>query len=113
MPKSLADTIRSANQVVLVEGSLPALADFFAEEFVAHGTEAELKGLSGVRRFVDSLLRAFSERRVEVEILIESADRVAWQRTVRAVHSGSFSGFRPGGPSISSKCLVHWVSQPP
>lgn len=106
MPQSLADTIRNANQVILVEGTLAALADFFTEEFVAHGTDADLEGITGLRRFVDSLQQAFSERRVEVEILVESADRVAWQRTIRAVHSGSFTGFPATGRQVVWRDMV-------
>jgi predicted ester cyclase len=37
--------------------------------------------------------RAFSELQVEVEILVEGEDRVAWQRTVHGTQSGEFMGF--------------------
>ena len=37
--------------------------------------------------------RAFADLEVEVEILVESDDRVAWQRVVRGTHRGAFRGF--------------------
>jgi predicted ester cyclase len=38
--------------------------------------------------------------KVEVEILAESGDRVAWQRTIRATHRGAFRGFPPTGRKL-------------
>ena len=43
---------------------------------------------------------AFSDVAVDVDILVESGDRVAWQRTMRATHSGPYAGFPATGKSL-------------
>jgi predicted ester cyclase len=50
--------------------------------------------------------RAFPDAEVEVEILAESKDRVAWQRTLRATHQGSFKGFPATGRPIVWRDMV-------
>ncbi|MCB1036648.1 MAG: ester cyclase [Acidobacteria bacterium] len=94
MTRSPASILEAANTALLVEGNLEAVGEFFASSYVAHLTDEDLKGgPAAIRSFVSSLRQAFSDLRVEVEILVEAGDRVAWQRTVRAHHSGSYKGF--------------------
>ena len=94
MTRSPASILEAANTALLVEGNLEAVGEFFAADYVAHLTDENLRGgPAAIRSFVSSLRRAFSDLRVEVEILVEAKDRVAWQRTVRALHSGSYKGF--------------------
>ncbi|MEM7233935.1 MAG: ester cyclase, partial [Planctomycetota bacterium] len=45
-----------------------------------------------LRRVVDAYRRAFSDISVDIEVLVEDGDRVAWQRTISAMHTGSFQG---------------------
>ncbi len=44
--------------------------------------------------------RAFADLQVEVEMLVEGKDRVAWQRTLRGTHQGDFMGFPASGHQI-------------
>jgi predicted ester cyclase len=44
---------------------------------------------------VELYRKAFTELSVDVVVLLESSEFVAWQRTIRATHSGAFKGF-PG-----------------
>ena len=37
--------------------------------------------------------RAFSDIEVEIEFLVKTKDRIAWQRTLRAKQTGAFKGF--------------------
>lgn len=107
MPQSLADTIQRANKVLLVDGNLDAVADFFAADYVAHGTLQKLSGgPDAIRRFLGVLLQAFGRVEVKVEILLEGTDRVAWQRTMRARHTGNFEGFPASGRQIIWRDMV-------
>lgn len=106
MPKSLADTVRAANHQILVEGNLAAIPDFFAPDYVAHGTEAEVRGPAGVQRFVGMVLHAFEDLDAQVEILLEGSDRVAWQRTLRGTQSGAFLGFPASGRDIIWRDMI-------
>lgn len=94
MDQSHASTIEAANAALIASGDLEQADAFFTPEYVGHTTERDLTGgPAGVRQFVSMLLEAFSELRVDVEILVESGDRVAWQRTVRGTQTGPFMGF--------------------
>jgi len=37
--------------------------------------------------------KAFAEITTRLEILAQQSDRVAWQRTIHAIHRGPFKGF--------------------
>ena len=49
---------------------------------------------------------AFSDLQVKVEILAESKDRVAWQRTLLGAHRGDFRGFPATGRPIAWRDMV-------
>jgi hypothetical protein len=52
------------------------------------------------------LQRAFPDLQIEVEILVEGKDRVAWQRTLRGTQQGDFMGFPPCGRQIVWRDMV-------
>jgi predicted ester cyclase len=107
MKKSLASKIEAANSVLMEDGDLDAVGEFFAPDYVAHLTDADLTGgHSAIRRVLLLYRRAFPDVHVEVEILLESGDRVAWQRTLRATHQGVFRGFPPTGRRIVWRDMV-------
>jgi steroid delta-isomerase-like uncharacterized protein len=94
MAEGLAATIEEANTELIADGKLDAAAEYFTADYVAHVTDRDLEGgPAGVRGFLNQLSRAFSDLEVEVDILLEGEDRVAWQRTVRGRHTGNFHGF--------------------
>ena len=101
MTASIAERIHAANTALIVEGDLDRVGEFFAEDYVVHLTEQNMKGgHDTVKKVVTMFRSAFSELTCDVEILVEGSDRVAWQRTLRGVHSGSFRGFPATGKPI-------------
>ena len=89
-----ASRIEAANRSLLADGDTDAVDRFFAADYVAHLTDQKtLRGRDGVRKFLKAVLTSFSDVEVDVEILVENGDRIAWQRTVRAIHHKSFKGF--------------------
>ena len=94
MSRALSEKIRVANSRLIVEGDLDAADEYFAPDYVAHLTKRDMKGgPKAVRAFVSKLRSGFADLVVDVEILVESRDRVAWQRTLRAEHAHDFMGF--------------------
>jgi len=57
-------------------------------------------GHGAIRSVLSMYQRAFPDLQVQVEILVEGTDRVAWQRTLRGTHQGDFKGFPPTGRPI-------------
>jgi len=104
---SAGSLIRAANQVLIVEGDLDAVGRFFAPGYVAHLTDSDMNGgHEAIRGFVAGLRRAFPDVAVELEILVEAGDRIAWQRTLRATHFHTFRGFPATGKGIVWRDMV-------
>jgi steroid delta-isomerase-like uncharacterized protein len=99
--------IRAANQRLIVEGDLEAVGDFFAPDYVAHLTDSDMTGgHEAIGGFVAGLRRAFPDMSIEVEILVEAGDRIAWQRTLRATHLHPFRGFPATGKVVVWRDMV-------
>lgn len=105
MDGSLATKIKAANSTVLEKRNLDALGEFFAPDYVAHATDANA-GLDAIRRFIGMVCTAFPKLRIEVEILVEGEDRVAWQRTCRGTQEGDFMGVPASGREIVWRDMV-------
>jgi predicted ester cyclase len=107
MEGPLAARIRAANSALLGRGDVAAVGEFFAPDYVAHLTDQDLpRGLGALRSFLDLQRRSFGDLQVDVEILVEGDDRVAWQRTLRATHLADFKGFPATGRPVIWRDMV-------
>lgn len=106
MERSLASKIRAANTALIVNGDLDAVGEFFAPDYVAHGTDQDMADQNAIRGFLRTLQRGFPNLKVKVEILVEGKDRVAWQRTLRGGHRGDYKGFPASGRQIVWRDMV-------
>jgi steroid delta-isomerase-like uncharacterized protein len=102
----MASKIEAANRALLVEGVSGAVEEFFTADYVAHGTEQKIEGHGAIRKFVRELRQGFPDLEVEVDILLETKDRVAWQRRLRGTHRGSFRGFPATGRRVVWRDMV-------
>jgi len=107
MNRSLASHIREANAAILVNGEFDAIPEFFSRDYLAHATGSNLTGgHDAIRRTVERWRHAFPDMAVEVEILVEGPDRVAWQRTLSATHEGAYLGFPATGRKLVWRDMV-------
>ena len=107
MDRSLASKIQAANSALIVNGDLDAVGEFFTSDYVAHLTERDMEGgHDWIRGFLSMLHGAFADLQLEVEILVEGENRVAWQRTVQGTHQGEFMGFPASGRQIVWRDMV-------
>jgi steroid delta-isomerase-like uncharacterized protein len=107
MNRSLASRIEAANAELITNGNLDRVGEFFAEDYIAHLTDQDMKGgHDAIRRVVGMYRQAFPDLQIQVEILVEDKDRVAWQRTIRATHLGDFKGFPATGRPIVWRDMV-------
>lgn len=103
----LATRVAAANERLLLGGELDAIGEFFAPHYIAHLTDqVATGGHSLVRGLLSSYRKAFPDLRLELEILVEAGDRVAWQRTLRATQTGAFKGFPASGKPIVWRDVV-------
>ena len=107
MEKSLAEIIDEANGILISDGDLDAVGDFFTSDYTVHITGRDFKGgHKVVRDTLSELQKSFPDIKIEVEILVEGQDRVAWQRTYRGTHNGKFKGFPASGLKIVWRDMV-------
>jgi len=107
MDRSLASKIRAANVALIANGNPDAVGEFFTTDYVAHLTDRDMEGgHDGIRRFLGMLQHAFPDLQIEVEILVEGENRVAWQRRLRGTHQGDFMGFPASGARIVWRDMV-------
>jgi len=107
MEGSLASKIQAANSALIAKGDMEAVGEFFAPDYVAHFTERDWEGgHDAIRGFLRMLRGAFPDIQIEVEVLVEGEDRVAWQRTLKGIHQGDFMGFPASGRQIVWRDMV-------
>jgi steroid delta-isomerase-like uncharacterized protein len=85
---------------------LDAIDEFFTADYVAHGTDQQMAGHGAIRRFVRELRQGFPDLEVELEILLKTNDRVAWQRRLEGSHRGNFRGFPATGRRVVWRDVV-------
>ncbi len=94
MARSNIATLEAANAALIVDGNLDAVGDYFTTDYVAHVTGRDISGGHDVvKRIIREYRRAFSEIEIDIEILVKAKNRIAWQRTLTALHTGAFKGF--------------------
>ena len=104
---SLASKIKGANTTLIVNGSLDRVGDFFTQDYALHLTGRVMEGgHSIVQNTLSALRRSFPDIQIDVDILLECEDRVAWQRTLRATHKGEFKSFPASGLQIVWRDMV-------
>lgn len=92
--RSQALTIEAASTALLIDGDVDAIRKFFTADYVVHFTEQDIAGGHDlIKKVLGTYRRAFSEIEVDVEILVKGKNRIAWQRTMKAIHTGAFKGF--------------------
>ncbi len=107
MAKSNEERVRLANDELLGKGNLGAVDEIFATDYVVHAGGKDHKGLEFVRRFVKLLRAAIPDLRVvQVAVLIQAGDTIAWQRTLSGTHKADMAGIPPSGQKVEWRDLV-------
>jgi predicted ester cyclase len=106
MDQTLVSKIKTANSTLLTEGRLEAVGEFFTPDYIAHGTDNEIRGHVEIRRSLGMLRHAFPEVQVAVEVLVAGETRLAWQRTLWGTQQGAFKGFPATGREVRWREMV-------
>jgi steroid delta-isomerase-like uncharacterized protein len=97
-----ADVVRRVSDEVFLKGDLQAIDDLLAEDFLSHERPGGLPGTrEGYRDLARIVVGALSDRRMEFEELIDTADgRVVQSWAMVASHTGDFFGLPPSGETV-------------
>ncbi|MDQ2076392.1 ester cyclase [Marinimicrobium sp. ABcell2] len=107
MEKANRHVIVEANNSLFVDGNVEDVDEFFAIDYAVHVTGRTINGGHKiVRAVVGELRKSFPDLTVNVEILVEGQDRVAWQRTFRGTHKSKFKGFPPSDRAVEWRDMV-------
>ncbi len=107
MAKSNEERVRFANDEILGKGNLGAVDEIFATDYVVHAGGKDHKGLGFVGRFAKLLRSAIPDLRVvEVAVLIQAGDTIAWQRTLSGTHEAEMRGIPPSGQKVKWRDMM-------
>jgi len=104
------ELVRRLTDEVFLGGELGALDQIVAANFVSHdpppGFGGDREGLRGVAGLVD---RAFSDRTMDFDDLVETADgRVLENWAMLATHSGEAFGIPPSNQKVRVRGMELW-----
>ncbi len=107
MAKSNEERVRFATDEILGKGNLDVVDEIFATDYVLHAGGKVHKGSEFVRRFAKLLRSAIPDLRVvEVALLIQAGDTIAWQRTLSGTHEAEMMGIPPTGQKVEWRDMV-------
>ena len=107
MAKNNEERIRFANDELLGKGNSSVVDEIFAADYVVHAGGKDHQGLEFVRRFVKLLRTAIPDLRVvDVAILMQAGDTIAWERTLRGTHKADMMGIPPTGKKVEWRDMV-------
>ena len=112
MADNREERIWFANEEVLVKGNIGAIDEIFATDYVAHGGGKNYKGHEFIKGFIGQLRTAIPDLRVvEIRVLVEAADAIAWQRTLSGVHAAEMRGIPPTGKKVewTDMCVTRFA----
>lgn len=84
-------------------GNLAIVDEIVATDFVLHDTAVpeEIRGIEGVKQWVNLQRTAFSDMRVTILDLVAEGDKVAKHWTFSGTHKGEFGGIPPTGKQVT------------
>ncbi len=106
MKSKRVSKLESASQDLFSKQKLVAISEYFAADYTVHLTDGILKGHAPVAQFFATLYRAFPKLTIEVDVLLERDDRVAWQRTLGGVQQNALQGFPGTGREVVWRDMV-------
>ncbi len=87
--------------------SVGVVDEIFATDYVVHAGGKDYKGHEFIRRFAGQLRSAIPDIRVvEVALLIQADDTIAWQRTLSGTHEADMMGIPPTGQKVEWRDMV-------
>ena len=94
--------VRTFIEKLINEQNPAAIDDFLTADFVDHNAPPEQPpGPEGVRRVLERFLSVVANLRVETDMVVAEADKVAIRNRAQARHVGNFMGFPATGKMLT------------
>jgi steroid delta-isomerase-like uncharacterized protein len=87
---------------ILNEGEFKKLGEVLDRNVVWHGTGGigTLNGIESYTKTAKSVIEAFPDAAIEIEMIVAEGNKVAVRYTVSATHRSKFIGFPPTGEKV-------------
>jgi len=107
MEMNFHELIKYANNELISKGNLSVVEEVFSSDYIVHSGGKDYQGHEFIIRFTNLLLAAVSDIQVvDVEILLQAGDVVAWQRTLTGKHIANMMGALPSGQILTWRDMV-------
>lgn len=94
MKASLVTTIEAANEALFEKGQLDAIGEFFAPNYTVYFNHKDsATGHKIIRDALGLMKKAFPKVKLELTVLVENKNRIAWMRTLSGKQEGAYKGF--------------------
>jgi len=105
--QTVEERIRTANDELFHKGNVDLVAEIFSPNYVVHLANGEAQmGPQSIREFVTAIRAAFPDLHVEIQVLVENGDRVAWLRTHRGTFESGFLDLKATGNVVSWQEMI-------
>ncbi len=95
---------------IVNEGSLDTLEEVYADNFILHEPDEDVRGIEGLKQFVSMIFGAFPDLRVTVEDELAEGDKVVSRWTAQGTHQGELTGITPTGNQVDiSGITIHRI----
>ena len=93
--------IKEANEQLLALGNLEAVEKFFMPDYIGHAEDKEYKGHAFIKQFIRILRKAIPDITIlDVAVLVDAGNAVAWQRTLYGTHQADMLGIPPSNKKV-------------
>ena len=107
MAESNKERIRFANEEILGKGNLDVVGEIFSTDYVAHADGKDFRGHAFIKGFAGQLRSAIPDLQVvEVALLTQAGDTIAWQRTLSGTHKADMMGIPPSGKKVQWRDML-------
>jgi len=99
--------IQSANEELIEKGNFEIIKDIFAFDYLVHAGNKNYTGHEFIQKWTKQLRSAIPDIKiVKIDILNQTKDTIAWQRTLKGTHKTKIMGIRPSGQKIKWNEIV-------
>lgn len=107
MENNYKKIIKYANEELFSNKNLSVIDEVFSPDYIVHSGGKDYQGHEFIIRFTNLLLAAVSEIQiVDVEILLQAGEVVAWKRTLTGKHIANMMGALPSGQILTWRDMV-------
>ncbi len=107
MEMNFTKIIKYANDELFSNGNLSIIDEVFSPKYIVHSGGKDHQGHKFIKQFANMLITAVSDIEVvDVEILLQAGDLVAWQRTLTGKHIANMMGALPSGQKLIWRDMI-------